>query len=213
MMSRDSGLGRKTTAAVSSAMDEVEQLLQAAQDDVLLKLSVNSHHISRGSSDSLDPDLSRRFQALKARPSAPNPPPPHRPSPYPRGNDELKDVLGDDLSARFAALRGSANHSSSSSPLVVSSLNQAISEPSVSRGLIEQGCGSANPDNDEDEVEKIIQWAKDAARLDPSPPSDEEDNKDDDDDGDDDMGTGSSSDDDRGEAKGAKKGPRQRRNP
>ncbi|PKI36581.1 hypothetical protein CRG98_043001 [Punica granatum] len=133
-------------------MDEVEQLLQAAHDDVLMKLSLNSH-IARFASQYLNPDLSHRFQALKSPPSAPSFWQP-KPSPLsPQVNDELKTILGDDLSAQFAALRGSPHPSSSSS-----------FSPSMA---------STNM-NEEDEVEKIIQWAKDAARLDTSPPFDEE---------------------------------------
>ncbi|OWM87242.1 hypothetical protein CDL15_Pgr019289 [Punica granatum] len=121
-------------------MDEVEQLLQAAHDDVLMKLSLNSH-IARFASQYLNPDLSHRFQALKSPPSAPSFWQP-KPSPLsPQVNDELKTILGDDLSAQFAALRD---------------------------------LSYSNPKNEEDEVEKIIQWAKDAARLDTSPPFDEE---------------------------------------
>ncbi|CAL9113035.1 unnamed protein product [Musa textilis] len=53
---------------------EVEDLLWAAKDDVLLKLRVGGHIASRHTSSSLlDYDLARRFEALKA-------PPPHPPS-------------------------------------------------------------------------------------------------------------------------------------
>ncbi|VVA14786.1 PREDICTED: 46 kDa FK506-binding nuclear [Prunus dulcis] len=45
--------------------DEVEELLQAAQDDMLLKLSLNSH-LSRGVSLD-DADIGRRFEALKMK--------------------------------------------------------------------------------------------------------------------------------------------------
>ncbi|KAG5413845.1 hypothetical protein IGI04_001412 [Brassica rapa subsp. trilocularis] len=48
--------------------DEVEQLLQAAQDEMILKLSVDSH-ASRSRSDYLDPDLHSRFLALRSKPS------------------------------------------------------------------------------------------------------------------------------------------------
>ncbi|GLT54311.1 hypothetical protein SLA2020_275190 [Shorea laevis] len=50
--------------------DEVEELLQAAQDELLLKLSLDSH-MSRLTPDYISSDLDRRFQALKSRPSAP----------------------------------------------------------------------------------------------------------------------------------------------
>ncbi|OWM77107.1 hypothetical protein CDL15_Pgr013198 [Punica granatum] len=54
-----------------SGMDKVEQLLQAAHDDVLLKLFLNSH-VARSTSHSLDLDLSYRFQALKSPSPAPS---------------------------------------------------------------------------------------------------------------------------------------------
>ncbi|KAK3222545.1 hypothetical protein Dsin_009570 [Dipteronia sinensis] len=53
-----------------SEEDEVDQLLQAAQDEMLLKLSVGSH-IAHLSSNQLDSNLDRRYQALKFRPSIP----------------------------------------------------------------------------------------------------------------------------------------------
>ncbi|OMO77136.1 Hydantoinase/oxoprolinase [Corchorus capsularis] len=59
---------KKSSAAATAESDEVDQLLQAAQDEMLLKLSVDSH-MSRVAPDYLDPDLSRRFQALRSRPS------------------------------------------------------------------------------------------------------------------------------------------------
>lgn len=65
---------------------------------------------------------------------------------------------------------------------MASSLCQALRGRSISRGLRDQGCSDSNPENEEDEVEEIIQWALDAVRLDPSPPSDEDDDDDDDDD-------------------------------
>ncbi|XP_030522612.1 nucleolin [Rhodamnia argentea] len=186
------------------AVDEVDELLRAAQDDVLLKLSLNSH-IARSSSDDVDPDLTRRFHALKSRPSAPaapsHPQPPPRPpasasassSPSPRQVDaELKAVLGDDLSARFAALRGSL-YSSSPSPSSSSSADAAVTVgPSAAadgRDRLDTGELKGRGEDDlkeEDEVEKLIQWAIDAARLDPSPPSDDDDGPNDDDDDDDD---------------------------
>ncbi|WCJ38988.1 hypothetical protein M5689_020012 [Euphorbia peplus] len=131
--------------------EEVEQLLKAAQDEVLLKLSIDSH-MSRVSPDYLLSDLDRRFQALKStkqtHSTTKQPPPSRPPEADPKPN-------GDDLLARFAALKAS-----SSAPQPQLQLH-------------------SDDDDEEDEVEKIIRWAKDAARLDPSPPSD-----DDDDDGD-----------------------------
>lgn len=155
---------------------QVEELLQAAQDEMLLKLSLNSH-MSRVPPAYLDSDLHRRFQALKSRPSLPpsrsqsqpqrsveaattssTPPPPSLGASVEDG--ESQALLGDELSVRFAALKGSLfSTSSSSTPTIV------IPED----------------DEDEDEVEKLIRWAKDAARLDPSLPSDDEEDEDDDD--------------------------------
>ncbi|KAB1212453.1 hypothetical protein CJ030_MR5G003809 [Morella rubra] len=159
---------------------QVEELLQAAQDEMLLKLSLNSH-MSRVPPAYLDSDLHRRFQALKSRPSLPpsrsqsqpqrsveaatttsSTPPPSLGASAEDG--ESQALLGDELSVRFAALKGSLfSTSSSSTPTIV------IPED----------------DEEEDEVEKLIRWAKDAARLDPSPPSDDEEDEDDDDDEDD----------------------------
>ncbi|XP_038875163.1 uncharacterized protein LOC120067697 [Benincasa hispida] len=149
--------------------EQVEQLLQAAQDDLMLKLSVDSH-MSRVSPNYLDSDLNRRFQALRSRPSStaavprnPRPPQPHIQSdsssrPLSIENlvvdGESQSILGDDLAARFAALKASLP--SSTRPPPSSIPNDVDSE------------------DEEDEVEKLIQWAKDAARLDPSPPSEED---------------------------------------
>ncbi|GLT54310.1 hypothetical protein SLA2020_275190 [Shorea laevis] len=100
--------------------DEVEELLQAAQDELLLKLSLDSH-MSRLTPDYISSDLDRRFQALKSRPSAP-----------------------------------------------------------LTLLLILYLLPKTRRNQRQDEVEKLIQWAKDAARLEPSPSSDDEDEDDDD---------------------------------
>ncbi|KAJ4777165.1 hypothetical protein LUZ62_061422 [Rhynchospora pubera] len=69
----------------------VEELLRAAQDDVLLNLRVNSHSVgSDAHFSSLDPDLMRRFDALRSKPSVPS-----------SSNSHC-----DDLEARFAKLKG-----------------------------------------------------------------------------------------------------------
>ncbi|KAK8519021.1 hypothetical protein V6N13_017730 [Hibiscus sabdariffa] len=192
--------GRKKSSAATTEIDAVEQLLQAAQDEMLLEISVDSH-MSRVAPDYLDPDLSRRFQALRSRPSssrsqqkkqppapapapapAPELPPPQPLKPQPEQkedeerkgqkskvvvadnvDEELKAVLGDDLSARFAALKASLSSSSS---------NPAASITNEVRIRLEKSDGE---DDEEDEVERVIQWAKDAARLDPSPASDDDD--------------------------------------
>lgn len=187
--------GRKKTT-IEKEEDEVEELLRAAEDSMLLKLSLNSH-MSRGSSSTIiDPDLDRRFQALRSKPnptpsskSKPNTQLPYPPPSVPTDlnlNSDYKPQE-DDLFARFTALKSSSipAHSSSSS-----SLN-------------EQQKKFENGDDDEDEVEKLIRWAVDAARLDPSPPSDT-DNDTDHSDSDD---TDQSGDEDRVDSK-KKKGKR-----
>ncbi|XP_054824808.1 uncharacterized protein LOC129322524 [Prosopis cineraria] len=85
--------------------DEVEELLRAAQDELLLKLSLDSHiasssSISAPSSTTLDVDLERRFQALKSSQSS---------------------WKGDDLFTRFDALKVKSNPS----------LKQASLDPST----------------------------------------------------------------------------------
>ncbi|KAE8648374.1 uncharacterized protein LOC116405999 [Cucumis sativus] len=151
---------KKTGRGNDDEQEQIEQLLQAAQDDLMLKLSLDSH-MSRVSPNYLDSDLDRRFQALRSRPprsshphiqsdSSFQPPPPIENLVV---DGESQSILGDDLAARFAALKASLP--SSAAPLSSSIPNDADSE------------------DEEDEVEKLIQWAKDAARLDPSPPSEE----------------------------------------
>lgn len=180
-MRRGNNRNTKTKKAAAEK-DEVEEMLQAAQDDLLLKLSVDSHMSHRRVSLDDDPDIDRRFHALKlkttsgvaaADASASN-------SKSNRTNsvqvdEEIKAVLGDDLSARFAALKSSlptatATRSSSSATTATSSYYYD------------------DLDDEEDEVEKLMRWAKDAARLDPSPPSDSDDpDKSESDDSDDDK--------------------------
>jgi len=140
-------------------IDEVEELLQAAEDELLLKLSLHSH-ISRLAPDYLPSDLDRRFHALKSRPSVPPNPSSHSLSP-PQNSQEstTSSVDQDELSARFLAPKGS---------------HGILVDPKLS---------SSDDDDDatedeEDEVEKLIQWAKDAARLERSPSSDDEDDDD-----------------------------------
>ncbi|KAF9617392.1 hypothetical protein IFM89_036313 [Coptis chinensis] len=126
-------------------IDEVEELLRATEDEMVLKLSVGSHMSRTSSSTPLDQDLIRRFEALKT-PSVSNkitsvPP-------------EKKD--DGDISARFDALKGAG--------------------PSGVRSSLDGGDQRSDNDVEENEVEKLIQWAKDAARLDPSV-SDKEDDE------------------------------------
>ncbi|KAM0875391.1 hypothetical protein ACQ4PT_036792 [Festuca glaucescens] len=139
-----SGGGRKPTGDEA----EVEALLRAAQDAVLLKLQSNSHLVSSSSSaasnpsaldpapGSLDDDLARRFDALRSRPPAPKRPAAASPS---------AAVGMDEMEARFAALKGAA----------------AGSEKETKVRLEDLG-----DESEEDEVEKVMRWGMDAARLD-----------------------------------------------
>lgn len=135
----------KRIGSKSSELDEVEELLRATEDAMVLNLSVDAHHTSRttttSSSSPLDDDLIRRFEALKA-PSVSN----KITSVPSRSGEKEKD--GDAFS-RFYALKGGSSVESNVSP----------------EGEI--------VGKEEDEVEKLIQWAADAARLDPSLSDDE----------------------------------------
>ncbi|XP_021901631.1 uncharacterized protein LOC110817409 [Carica papaya] len=142
---------------------EVEQLLEAAQDELLLNLSVNSHS-SRISPDYLHPDLLRRFQELKSRPSLAPPRPPRTQHSSSTNRGDVAAVDDDDLSARFAALKASLPSSSQSVPV----------DPRAS--LMDGRVPGNDHEDEDDEVEKLIKWAMDAARLDPSPPSDDDNN-------------------------------------
>ncbi|EOA18895.1 hypothetical protein CARUB_v10007524mg [Capsella rubella] len=157
--------------------DEVEQLLQAAQDEMILKLSVDSH-TSRSSSDYLDPDLHSRFLALKSQKKT-NDHQKQRPrSPPPPKSKDVIEETPEDIMLRFAALKTSLPSASSSS---------SVSKPV----LLHDQIGEDSDEIGEDaEVEKLIQWAIDAARLDPSPPSDDDDNQSSDDDDEDDSKRG-----------------------
>ncbi|XP_010448571.1 PREDICTED: uncharacterized protein LOC104731015 [Camelina sativa] len=150
--------------------DEVELLLQAAQDEMILKLSVDSH-ASRSSSDYLDPDLHSRFLALKSQKTKTKD---HHQKRRPRSPTKSKDVTEEtpeDLMLRFSALKKTSLPSASSS--------SSVSKPVLLQDEI----------GEDAEVEKLIQWAIDAARLDPSPPSDDDDNQSSDDDDDEDDST------------------------
>ncbi|XP_011031210.1 PREDICTED: transcription initiation factor TFIID subunit 11 isoform X3 [Populus euphratica] len=163
---------KKSTAAKTEEEDPVDQLLQSAQDELLLKLSVDSH-MSRVSPDYLLPDLDRRFQALKSRPTTTTTTTTTTTQSSiiiskSRPSKSKDDVDPDDLFARFAALKAPNNTISSST----------VSGP----GGFDQG----GDEDEEDEVKKIIRWAKDSSRLDHSPPSDEDEDEDADADEDDD---------------------------
>ncbi|KAM0920023.1 hypothetical protein ACQ4PT_007798 [Festuca glaucescens] len=139
-----SGGGRKPTGDEA----EVEALLRAAQDAVLLKLQSNSHLVSSSSSatsnppaldpapGSLDDDLARRFDVLRSCPPAPKRPSAASPS---------TAVGMDEMEARFAALKGAA----------------AGPEKETKVRLEDLG-----DESEEDEVEKVMRWAMDAAWLD-----------------------------------------------
>ncbi|XP_062107975.1 uncharacterized protein LOC133818889 [Humulus lupulus] len=175
-------MNRKKTTTQAEA--EVDELLKAVQDDMLLNLSLNSH-LARVSPNYIDSDLDTRFRALKSTPSKsthtkPSPtsyatadPPPQLPNQTldPQPDPELKAVLGDDLSARFAKLRASLSQSPAA-PISGS----GGGGPNTSMESFDED--EEEDEDEDDEVEKLIRWAKDAARLDPSPPSDEDDYED-----------------------------------
>ncbi|XP_030935094.1 nucleolin [Quercus lobata] len=153
-----------------SEAKEVEELLQAAQDELLLKLSLDSH-MSRVSPNYIDSDLDRRFQALKkSRPSSSSVVPQSQSHKSTDNNSNNSD-----LSARFAALKAKGSSPSSSSAAV------GVGAGPSSNILYEE---EEEEDDEDDEVEKLIRWAKDAARLDPSPPSDDDDDDQDEEDDD-----------------------------
>ncbi|KAM7477999.1 hypothetical protein LguiA_026212 [Lonicera macranthoides] len=146
--------------------DEVGELLRAAEDSMLLKLRINSH-MSRGSSSTIiNPDLDRRFQALRSKPNLttsskshlnpelPNPPPSISSVSTNLNLNSDYNPQGVDLFARFTALKSSIP-AHSSSP----SLNELQKK-------------FENGDDEEDKVKKLIRWVVDAAHLDHSLPSD-----------------------------------------
>ncbi|WOK98082.1 hypothetical protein Cni_G06792 [Canna indica] len=173
--------GGNRTAPADDPQSEVEQLLRAAEDDLLLKLRVGS------SSSSFDPDLARRLEALKSPPPPPSSAVPRQaPASRPAetvgsasaasADEELGKVLGDDLSARFAALKAS-----SSGPRVA---DLGTEKPDLVRPEARTSHIEVEEDGDDDrdddgvskkEVDKLMQWAMDAARLDPSKSDDETD--------------------------------------
>ncbi|XP_042516679.1 putative uncharacterized protein YGR160W [Macadamia integrifolia] len=210
-----------TSREKNKTRDEVEELLLAAEDDLLLNLNLNSHlSHSSSSSSPLDHDLSRRFEALKSSKSARVPPsqtqqqektsaapkltsdstiitkmplPETQQKEKSKEEEELERVIGADLSARFAALRGDSSSKTST----------------------ESQLRSKSGDTDDDDVEKVIQWANDAARLDPSSPTDEDEDEDEDEeeeeDEDDDYDGESGEDDDDDVEHGKREQTRKRR--
>ncbi|CAO2176499.1 unnamed protein product [Urochloa humidicola] len=161
-MSGGGGSGRKA-AGPSGEEAEVEALLWAAQDAVLLKLQANSHLISTSASasvpapagpldgaaaaaDPLEDDLARRFNALKSRAAAP--------APKSGGAGAAAAAAGggggmDELEARFAALKGVA---------------AGVGSEKEARVKLEDLGGESS--DEESEVDKVMRWAMDAARLD-----------------------------------------------
>ncbi|KAL9243954.1 hypothetical protein vseg_017784 [Gypsophila vaccaria] len=170
-------MNRKKKNNASDVNDEVEELLRAAQDAALLKLTVNSHSVHASSSD-LHPDLEQRFRNLRTGSKSEG-----KPKPIAKKTEGLESKAvkrevedgDDDLLARFAALKASIPKPPNCAD------NLPGSNLVGTSNIVED-----DEEDEEDEVEKVIRWAKDAARLDPSPPSDD-DLVDDDDDVDDDS--------------------------
>ncbi|CAO2186944.1 unnamed protein product [Urochloa humidicola] len=152
------GGGRKAAGPIGEEA-EVEALLRAAEDAVMLKLQANSHLISSSTSasasapaapvdgaaagpDPLENDLARRFNALKSRAAAP--------APKPAGAGAAPAAGGggmDELEARFAALKGAAG-------------------PEKEVRVRLEDLGGESSEDEESEVDKVMRWAMDAARLD-----------------------------------------------
>lgn len=156
----------KTTKTV----DEVEELLQAAADETLLQLSLDAHTTRGSSTQFMAPDLDRRFQALKTRHKSSGISNKPLKTTAPTTSSSADNVnchrtVGDgddenDLFARFAALK-------SPLPSYPSSASSGCN-PGLGRVELENG----EDQDEDDQVEKLIKWAVDAARLDPSPLSD-----------------------------------------
>ncbi|GMG98927.1 hypothetical protein Nepgr_000767 [Nepenthes gracilis] len=176
--------GNKKKNTAGAANDEVEEMLREAEDAVLLKLNLNSHMAHARLSD-LHPDLDRRFQALRSGSAPTRKPEISKISSDAEKMTQQTSAVGgerdDDLFARFAALRASVPK-----PSIVAS--SSVDSDQTDRceqvdKLIADGniLSKGNSANDEDdEVEEIIRWAMDAARLDPSPSFDNDNELDDD---------------------------------
>ncbi|KAK9691223.1 hypothetical protein RND81_09G183900 [Saponaria officinalis] len=159
-------MNRRTKNNTGDMNDEVEELLRAAQDAALLKLTVNSHTVHASSSD-LNPDLEQRFRNLKTgSKTEANPHPVAKKIAGLESKTVKEDVEDDDdLLTRFAALKASI-------PKPHTSMSSSLGENVAGGNSV--GVDGVE-DDEEDEVEKVIRWAMDAARLDPSPPSDDDD--------------------------------------
>ncbi|KAL7149689.1 hypothetical protein ABFS83_05G057600 [Erythranthe nasuta] len=170
--------------------DEVEQLLRAAQDDMLLKLNLNSHMARGSAAAAIDPDLDRRFLALKKPQKPPKVDDPTKsvPAKVDSGGSRVDGASDDDLFARFTALKNT-----------IPSHNKSESRSNLSGDAPANQPAAEEEEESEDEVEKVMKWAIDAARLDPSQPSDDDDDDYDCSDDEDDC-----SDDDDDDVKGKK---------
>jgi hypothetical protein len=161
-----SGGGGRKAAGPSGEEAEVEALLRAAQDAVMLKLQANSHLVSSTSfasasasaptvplddaaaPDPLEDDLARRFDALKSRAAVPAPASKPAGAGAATAPAPAATASGmDELEARFAALKGAAGPEKEAARVKLEDLGGESSE-------------------DEDEVDKVMRWAMDAARLD-----------------------------------------------
>lgn len=160
-------MNRRNHYPPEDGSDEVEDLLRQAEDATLLKLSVNGHMAHHSSSD-LPPDLAHRFQSLRSGPSTSKPTQNSTPTSIIRaqsGKDQSSAPIDDDpddLFARFTALKASLPKPSSAS------------SSSFAVDPVKEESSDFYENNEEDEVDKIIRWAVDAARLDPSPESDDD---------------------------------------
>ncbi|XP_074584729.1 uncharacterized protein LOC141840588 [Curcuma longa] len=169
---------------------DVDQLLRAVEDDLLLKLSVGTYS-SRSSP--LDPHLARRFEDLKS------PPPPPSSAVQPRPSDPLRtvtkggaslasddgqwgEVLGDDLAIRFAALKGSSSSGAGRSDPGIKNSGLATPQRKLPFEEEEEEEEEEEGGVSKKEVDKLLQWAMDAARLDPSKSDDEDDSSEDEED-------------------------------
>lgn len=167
---------RRGTKNADVGTDEVEEMLRAAEDDLLLNLTRNTHathkqiqhrQISSSTSVSvLDSDLDRRFEALKSTRTTPTLPS--------ASSSEIN------IDTRFEALKGAHARSPTTTTTTTSS-SVRIEENPI--GRVEEG-------KSKNEVEEILQWALDSVRLgstendvDGSSKDSDEEESDDDDDG------------------------------
>ncbi|XP_058105278.1 uncharacterized protein LOC131248827 [Magnolia sinica] len=139
---------------------------------MLLNISTGSHTTRN---TSLDSDLVRRLEALKAPSSSTGitrvPPMKDRKRVVVVSavvDEEMQRILGEDLSARFAALKGS------------SSSREFQARPKKLDDDDDDDDDDVDVDVDDDgvskkEVDKLMQWAMDEARLNPSMSSDDDD--------------------------------------